>query len=498
MLRITPLFLLLFYPFFNFISFNQYPWISSEVLVLLLSAFCLAVLGSFVFAEAAGFFLFLLITGGPVAVNPTGIFLRAGICLVVIFFLHLLKKRAPIVVLIFIVGAGVTEFFIPGPQPSFSEKTPLQASNKIRGNVLYIILDEHIGIDGMPPNVSATPLMQKKLTDFYLNHNFTLYPKAYSPYFYTDNAVPNALNGTFESIQGFYFKGVKRKLEKNRLFERYFKEGYRIYSYAPTYIDYCTDKVFKCTSYPENSPVVILGEGYGVGDRLLMLTALYSITNSVFHEIQKRIPEKFFLIRMGPLKTVPSLFRELKKDIQESKGDALFFAHVLMPHSPYVYDAQCQPKPLSGWLSRKEFNERDRKNSEEGYRKRYAAYYEQMECVHLLLADLFEFLKKRGEFDSTTIFVHGDHGSRIILDYEPYFDFAQKISRQDMLSSHSALLAVKLPGQKGAINPSQGSLPAILNAVFDNKPFEGEAESFVLMKQKKGKKALVRHPMPPL
>lgn len=494
MIRVTALFLLLFYPFFKFISFNHYPWGSPEIPVLILSAFCLAFLSSALFAEAAGFFLFFLITSGPVSISPHGIFWRAGICLAVIFFLHLLKQRAPVVVLIFIGGVLMTEFFIHPLSPPTPVAKVLSEGH--HGNVLYIILDEQIGIDGMPANVTGTPLMQKKLTDFYLNNNFTLYTKAYSNYFYTDNAVPNALNRTFETKQGFYFKDAWRHLEKNRLFERYAALGYRIYAYSPTYINFCTELVAKCTLYPENSPTALLGEGYGVGDRLRVVGTLYLATNSVFQEIQKRIPEKFFLIHVGPLKMVPTLLEALKKDMQESKGDTLFFAHVLMPHSPYVYDSKCRPKPLSAWLSRKEFNEASRKNSPEGYQLRYAAYYEQTECVHHLLTDLFDSLKKRGEFDQMTIIVHGDHGSRINLNYEPYFDYAQKIGRQDMLTSHATLLAVKLPGQKGMINRFQGSLISILNAVFDNKPFEGESEHFVLMKQKKGKKELIRHPMP--
>ncbi|MDO8519087.1 MAG: sulfatase-like hydrolase/transferase [Deltaproteobacteria bacterium] len=504
-LSLISLFLLAFLPFLKFLRFHEYPLASPEIifwlgLLLLMASFFSFFKNRFLYAAAVSFFLFILLTGGPQTIPPIGLFVRGGIALGVLFLLGVMGEKAPRIVFLFALGMGVSDLALNlfSPKQEISREA-LQAGVKGKEHLLYLILDEQIGIDGFP-DLPGMPEFRKKLIDFYTGNGFLLFPKAYSNYFYTGNSISNTLNGTFESVDGAYVTDNEPKLVKNRLFDDFRSQGYRINAYSFGHVDFCAFPVSKCYVYAKNSPTSLVGEDYSVADRMRMTAMLYLATNSVFKEIRKRVPDGgFFISRAGPLKTVPKLFAEVERDILKAEEKTLFFVHVMMPHHPYMYDSACRPKPVSDWLIRIEnYHAATPKNSPEGYKKRYQAYAEQDECLHRMLGNLFDRLKKEGLYDGMNIVVHGDHGSRITLNYDAYADFADSIGKVDMIASHSTLLALKFPGdQEGRIDPRQGSLTSILNALlYEKKPFEGEKEHFVLLKQKKGKKELIRRPMP--
>ena len=317
--RIITLGLLFVYPFLKFVAYNQYPFFSPEVLlpIIVLSGLA-ALLGrpekSFPFSLACAAAVFVMLTTGPFTIGPPALFARGGIALAVFLFLLLVRRKAPVMALLFILATIVSGAVIRGetreaerPESPAQSGPPPGASTEPQ-TILYLILDEQIGIDGMPQSVDETPVLQENLRTFYLGNGFTLFSKAYSTYFYSDNAISNILNGTFSDRQGFYFDGGPDQLLKtNRLFEHFGGEGFRIHSYAFDYIDYCTDRVSRCYRYRKNSPVNLLGLGYSLRERLRVLGTGFLATNSVFKEIHKRIPDRgLFPVKVGPLGVVPA------------------------------------------------------------------------------------------------------------------------------------------------------------------------------------------------
>ena len=111
---------------------------------------------------------------------------------------------------------------------------------------------------------------------------------------------------------------------------------------------------------------------------------------------------------------------------------------------------------------------------------------------------MFESLQKEGALENLMVVIHGDHGSRINLGHDPYFEFFDKMTHDDFLSSYSTLLAIKKAGQiEGRVNSNQGSIIRILgDELYENQKFSGEEEPFVFMKQKRNKKLLKKVPMP--
>ena len=103
-------------------------------------------------------------------------------------------------------------------------------------------------------------------------------------------------------------------------------------------------------------------------------------------------------------------------------------------------------------------------------------------------AKTLEGLKREGLFDDVTLIVHGDHGSRIVLNYESYREYADKISDEDLIASHAALMAIKNKGQRtGKINNAMGSLTQIVNGFLEGKEILDDAHPVLYLVLKSGK-----------
>ncbi len=514
-----------FYPYFKFVTYHDYPIFSPEVITLpifwVLVTFvfsCLFSARPTAYALVIVVLLFLFLATGAETIKPIGLWLRGILCLALFLFFWRAPKMCLPVIGLFVLGVILSDFvlaFWPSSQknklPEVEiRKTPVSPSKQTgvlpsQRHVLYLILDEHIGIDGMPPEVAETGHMRKKLTEFYLSNRFTLFPKAFSNYFYSDNSIANILNGTYSAVQDFYFpenRGDHKNLKKNTLFDFYHSRGYDIHVYQANYINYCAweTPVQKCYEYRKNSIKVLQDSPYSTGEKIWVIGSLFLETNSFFKEIEKRIKDfNLVKVRTGSLKVIPEVFEEIQKDIIRADHKTLFFAHLLFPHYPYIYNAECSLRPVREWENRNEFNEPHRKNTAEGYRRKYGLYYQQIDCLNRLLASLFDSLKSAGLYDSMTIVLHGDHGSRINLFHDPAYDYYERISSQDMITSHSTLLAVKKAFQNvGEMNQELGDITGILQTLlFGRREFQRESEPTVFLEQKHGKKELIRVPFPP-
>ncbi|HBF13425.1 MAG TPA: hypothetical protein DDW49_08605 [Deltaproteobacteria bacterium] len=366
-------------------------------------------------------------------------------------------------------------------------------------NILYLIVDEHIGVDGMPLSVPQTQGMKQKLDSFYEKYHFTLFPKAYSRYFQSNDSIPNTLNGT-DLPQGQAYFGKERRegalLASNQFFENLKKEGYRIHVYQTNYLDFCNSFVDECHRFSKNSPLAINDKSYLLIERIFVTSSLYLYTNSIFKEVLKSFSPDTFPSITGSLNVVPHMLEEIGEDARAHKSGTLFFAHILMPHYPYVYDPSCKPRPVSQWKGRAEFSGDSPKNSISSYQERYGLYYEQMDCLYSLLGSLFDGFINQGDFNGMTLVVHGDHGSRINLEYDPFAKFKDRISAQDILTSFSTLLAIKKSFQlQGTINSNEGGLNAILKEELNDREFTGENDGVVYFAESPGSVKLVPYPM---
>jgi hypothetical protein len=141
---------------------------------------------------------------------------------------------------------------------------------------------------------------------------------------------------------------------------------------------------------------------------------------------------------------------------RSSPGPKFVFAHLLVPHEPYVFTASCAPKPLY-WPADIDPAE------DEGLR---ASYVEQVQCVNrrvLLLVDRL----LRDSARPPVILLQADHGNgRFPYGRPPSLEdisAEQLVDRTEIFAAYYAPAA--LPGLYDSISPIN-VIPAVLRAYF--------------------------------
>jgi hypothetical protein len=155
------------------------------------------------------------------------------------------------------------------------------------------------------------------------------------------------------------------------------------------------------------------------------------------------------------------------------RGEAIL-AHLLLPHYPYVYDAQCRPRRPSDWQERLEHDDvpEGAVNTTATRASKYAEYEAQDTCVMRKLQRLFDTLPADVRQDAIII-VQGDHGSRISL-VEPRSADAH-LSPADYLDSFSTLFAVRAPSLAPGYDRRIAPITCLLGTFVtrDFRDFEG-------------------------
>jgi hypothetical protein len=119
----------------------------------------------------------------------------------------------------------------PEPSPPARPQLPI---------LVHLMLDEHIGIEGLPEDVPHGRAMRGFLREFFETYGFRVFPRAYSRYASTSNSLPNLVNFASEPVEGAFTSGVERYvLLSNRYFELLGRAGYNIHVYQTDYMDFC-------------------------------------------------------------------------------------------------------------------------------------------------------------------------------------------------------------------------------------------------------------------
>jgi hypothetical protein len=306
--------------------------------------------------------------------------------------------------------------------------------------VIHLVLDEHAGI----ADLNTTDVKHElgtNLQQFYQRYGFNVYPNAYSRYTNTVNSIPNLLNFTENNIHGYYLLGKDYsasdggELKVNRYFELLQQQGYRIRVYQPAFIGYCKSKVpiDRCITYSSWLARVIVDTPLPTHEKVIYLTA--GLINS--SAIVKWVKLYYFAyvrsyllnygydpswIRYVPHSTaVPSLgvMDHLENAVIREHEGMAYFVHLLWPHSPYVYTANCTLKPkVTDWQIY--FDRYPIFNTPQTWRERQDDYHEQIGCITKRLGQFFDRLKQQGIYDRAIIIVHGDHGSRIVINKQAF------------------------------------------------------------------------------
>lgn len=168
-----------------------------------------------------------------------------------------------------------------------------------RPPLLHLIADEHVGVEGIPTDIPGGPEAKAALIDFYVQHGFRLFTRAYSRYHLTADAIPNALNFSSRD-QGLAWLGpgavtFPAPLKANAYFDRLSKAGFDVRTYQPGFLDFCGTTgaaPVACFMVPANSVgnVPALSLAWGARTRLIAQhwvannSSIYDRANAFYDE----------------------------------------------------------------------------------------------------------------------------------------------------------------------------------------------------------------------
>ena len=467
-------------------------------------ALLVAALVGFFVSVQFGLFDWLFVSAAKI-IGPTA-WLRIAIMFIVSFAL-LLAALAARQHLATICSYGFLAFLasvllVPRPSITFGLTNSGDSSTAVSDQpvLIHIILDGHIGIEGIPRDLPGGDRVRQATANFYTERGFAVHSRAYSPYLLTFNAIGNSVNGAMPSTDLKYATASRKpgftyRLTANEVIESMLASGRRVHVLQSDHIDFCDHEAVlaaSCTTYPSSSFHGLSSADIGaLAKSLLILESFFARTRAV--AIVKRFQQiagGAFGSRFADWRyTRPGFYSISAPEVLETLGDRIeangrghaYFAHVLLPHAPLARDAQCQLREdTDEWLPRKQQHNHLMVVGTAEYRSRaYARYFEQIDCVTGLVGDLLDKLERTGLLDDATIVIHGDHGSRITVR-DPIADNADAASERDYIDTFSTLFAVRGPGIEAGIEPSAAPLPALVAASMLSRQIDFEARQVFL------------------
>ena len=492
-LAIAVPFLALLTPFTIYLTNRDYPLMSPEVLLILAGMFCVSTsLG--LLRWAGGRWMYAIGVSGLLTVAADYLFewVAQGrtITLLVIFMtLAVLVRRFEKTVTlsvtaflcVFVISTFLRSGFEGGPDRALAVPQ-VDALKRGPPRFIHLILDAHLGIEGIPDDTDYARELKRKIKQFYQRYGFELYGGAYSHYFDTGDSIPNLVNFSAESVNKVFITGERPPyaLQQNRYFQFLTSMGYRIHVIHGDWVDFCASpdaQPYSCTKlgwYALNNVAKLDIPVFTKTTTVLAsFVASYTRYQGILNLYERRV--RPFLLSRGvvvPVINPESLWTKrmiypfsvnamvaldtLSTRIQQLTPGHMLFAHVILPHSPYVYREDCSPRAIAESMDDLEEVPLELRTAEDRS-VRYDQYLRQMECLYVRLDELFQGMQSSGVFGDSIIIVHGDHGGRLGLGL-PTFKEQDQLTPADYADGLSTLFAVKLPGKAGGYDPSLYSI----------------------------------------
>ena len=444
----------------NLLNFNQYPLFRPEVgLALLGLALVGALMGMMqqVARPRLAFLVAGLFAATMIDLN-TSIGLSwfyavwAGLALVGFFALDALLKivlAASIAVLVFQFAGSVTGIGAPARNENLAENRQ-DAGRAVSGRpaIVHLVLDSYLGLDGMALGPDEYRDLRAEQAAFFTDRGFQLYPRAYSRHAKTLNSLPHLFSygGTWPEI-----RTVSQQYavpEELPYFADLDRRGYRTSAVLPDYFDLCVrQELTHCRKFESSALTSMLGTELGTSDRAKVfgftLLSLGGLTARLALAIQlgandllgreERLP--FNRSELFPLASIGELdrFTEALAGRPPREGGR---AHLLLPHDPYMLNADCTVKPEAKWLD-------EHGPASEAARER--GYADQVRCLQRRLGKMLDVLDRTTAGREAIVVIHGDHGSRI-SPAVPYLG-GPELTEREMLMAHSTFFAMRVPGE---------------------------------------------------
>lgn len=366
-----------------------------------------------------------------------------------------------------------------GGRPAWIQSVKGDASGKMdpaKPAMVHIILDEHLGLEGLASEGAEGVKVRDELSAAYQAAGFAVYGGAYSQHYHSANAIPFILNYGKRLGHRVGRRGVRTGPTEH--LASLVDQGYRLTILQSDYVDLCTNARFhECTTYDSSSVRPTLSVPMAVQDRAGLIATKFARMSFIADRVGRiwNFAAKHahsagldwppftwsssHSSTVGGLEAAPILLDRVKA---ARPGDAVF-AHLLVPHHPYVVGRDCRyvPRPWHGMMTRAPIEHRR------------LAYYEQLRCTERLIGAVVAALAKSPAGSNSLLIIHGDHGSRLVR-HEPYEMNKAKLSDTDLIAGFSAMFAVRGNGIAPAYNnrpqPVAALLGELANAGFKIAP----------------------------
>ena len=385
-------------------------------------------------------------------------------------------------------------------QPAMSQSVRPNNSAVPRADlpaIVHISVDEHIGFDGLPTDNPHTPAVRAALDRFYLGHGFRVFGRAHSDFAFTGNSIPEILN--------FGTRPPKSKVHRITpaniaYFDLLASRGYKLKVYQSERLNYCdVPAVVTCLTYQTQSiqglaalPLSTETKAAIILRKLVSQTAV-DLAATGYNKLRRLgapLPYREITeIRLNPVNSA-RVFDRFNQDLRQARPGEVYFAHFLLPHSPYALTSDCRVKDEQ-WK---------RRQYDGPLAARQNADFEQILCALRKVEAAYDAVSASPAGRNFVMIVHGDHGSRI-TDAEPFAHRAREITDQQKIADFSALFVARAPGLAPGYDGARLSNAAILQNLARSNFTTGDAPnkptnpSFVILGDRKNVPR-VRVPLP--
>lgn len=375
--------------------------------------------------------------------------------------------------------------------PVAASQPPANAEPGLSGlpPVIHLILDEHLGLDGFPPDIPESDAVRAEILAFYRRWGFRLYSQAFSEEFATKHSLRRLFAGQAGPENGWAdtasptatLKGLKALEAK----------GYRFVIAGIAHADICGTSGLtrlQCRNYEplsinnlKEAPLLPFQKALLIGGNYLKQSTLYKLfLNGEI--LAARILRRFDLelplleVEAFSLSTLSSdrQLQQIRTEIAQIKPGEYQVHHLILPHFPYALKADCSPRDVRDWQNYDSLLSADF-NSPSERREKYRLYLAQTQCLYQRLERLMQELRDQGRLERSVILFHGDHGSRITLK-QPLNTALEELTTTDLVDSYATLFAVRSPGLTPALDRTLVSIQG-LYAMLVSGDFGSAVES---------------------
>jgi hypothetical protein len=481
-------YLILLTPFIVFLQYHGYPFADPGALICLLALALLALaLGA---TASISPVLEVVVIAGSLTLladlqfhPPKGVIGLAVIFLGLVALLWVFRRHAVRIVTVATAAMLLSSILLPTRSVVTRADQPAAATRHGDGPlIVHLILDEQIGIEGFPSDISP-PAFRAQLRAFFVERGFLLFGRAFSEYFKTYRSIAALVNfKPGEFVKGLLVPGrtgLPWDLTQNVYFARLTDAGYAIRVYQPDFLNFCANPApttschtYAATSLGALAPVSLPGAQKAsiIASMYLDRSNAYAFVRQMYNRGrawlsargQRLPPWSWERNRLSPFSSMTALSM-VARDLSQAQRGQVVFAHLLLPHYPYVYDRRCRVRPPREWLERMDHADAPAGsiNSASGRELRYARYVEQVECVEAQLDELIRAIPETLRRDAIIV-IHGDHGSRIVRT-EPNGE--TELSGADYIDSYSTLFAVKAPSLHPGYDRRMVSLTCLMRTL---------------------------------